>query len=99
MPLISNKVREVGATLGELKDRVRIALAGELARIIADAIKDVLQVVLRREPEGTGRNLATYGVLLFRRNLAGSGRSLGRRTGFVGRDSVSGQRFRTVFDG
>ena len=49
MTLVTDKLRELAGTLAELKDRVRVALAGELARVVADAVRDVVQTVLRRD--------------------------------------------------
>jgi hypothetical protein len=51
MPLLTDKLTELAGTLADLKDRVRTALAGELARVVADAVRDVVQAVLRREPD------------------------------------------------
>src|SRR6478672_7353610 len=48
--LVTDTLTELAATLTDLKDRVRVALAGELARLVADAVRDVVQTVLRREP-------------------------------------------------
>jgi hypothetical protein len=50
--LVTDTLTELAATLTDLKDRVRVALAGELARVVADAVRDTLQTVLRREPGG-----------------------------------------------
>ncbi len=47
--LVTDKLRDLAAVIADLKDRVRIALAGELARAIADAVRDVVQTVLQRE--------------------------------------------------
>jgi len=50
--LVADTLIELADTLSDLKDRVRVALAGELARVVADAVRDTLQTVLRREPGG-----------------------------------------------
>jgi hypothetical protein len=52
MTLVTDKLRDLAGTLADLKDRVRVALAGELARAVADAVRDVVQTVFRREPDG-----------------------------------------------
>ncbi len=46
---MTDKLRDLAAVIADLKDRVRVALAGELARAVADAVRDVVQTVLQRE--------------------------------------------------
>ncbi|HEY2784544.1 MAG TPA: hypothetical protein VGJ05_06160 [Fimbriiglobus sp.] len=59
--LVTDKLRDLAAVLADLKDRVRIALAGELARAVADAVRDVVQTVLQREAvPGRDRSRPSY---------------------------------------
>ena len=58
MALLRRKLRLLGGWLAELKGRIRIALAGELARAISEAVgQDVVALVSGRkddrEPEPT----------------------------------------------
>jgi hypothetical protein len=46
--LITEKLQEVGVSLAELKTRLQVALAAELGRVVADAVRDVVQAVLRQ---------------------------------------------------
>src|SRR5262249_4846553 len=55
-PLVVDTLTELAASLADLKDRVRLALATELARVVADAVRDVVQTVFRREPDGAIRS-------------------------------------------
>src|SRR5947208_292544 len=55
MTLVTEKLRDLASTLADLKDRVRAALAGELAKIVAEAVRDVVHTVLRREPRPAPR--------------------------------------------
>lgn len=51
-----SRSRQLAAQLDELRSRVREAVAAELARVVADAVRDLLTAALRGrppEPEGT----------------------------------------------
>ncbi len=56
MSIVTDKLSEVAGTLADLKDRVWVALAGELARVVADAVRDVVHTMLRHDgPESPSR--------------------------------------------
>jgi hypothetical protein len=44
--LLTEKLRSLAAVLDDLKDRVRIALAAELARAVSAAVRDVVRAVM-----------------------------------------------------
>jgi hypothetical protein len=48
MDLVTEKLKEVGASFAELKVRLQAALAAELARVVAAAVQDVVQTVLHQ---------------------------------------------------
>ena len=54
LPGVHDRVVRLTRTLGVLKERVREAVATEVGRAVADAVRDVLTAALRRRPVETG---------------------------------------------
>jgi len=44
--LVTDKVRDIGDSLADLKVRLRLALAGELAQLVAQAVGDVVRTLV-----------------------------------------------------
>ncbi|WP_157469998.1 hypothetical protein [Gemmata sp. SH-PL17] len=49
--IVTTKLTGLAGTMAELKERVRIAVAGELGRAVGDAVRQVVQAVVAERPE------------------------------------------------
>jgi hypothetical protein len=49
---VLEQIRHLGGTLGELRLRVRAAVAGEVGRAVADAVREVVGTALSARPPG-----------------------------------------------
>ena len=54
LPSVHDRLVRLTQTLGVLKERVREAVATEMGRVVADAVRDVLTAALRHRPVETG---------------------------------------------
>ena len=52
--VVMEQLRHLGGTLGELRVRVRAAVAGEVGRAVADAVREVVGAALLAGPAGPG---------------------------------------------
>jgi hypothetical protein len=52
--LLSGPLRRLSRAMADLRERVRLALAGEVARVVADAVREVVAAALKGDPPPAG---------------------------------------------
>ena len=58
--VVMEQLRHLGGTLGELRARVRAAVAGEIGRAVADAVREVIGTALLPGPAGARARARPY---------------------------------------
>lgn len=57
--VVTAPIRKLAGALADLRDRVRAALAGEMARVVSEAVREVVTSVLRSRPLSVDAPLRT----------------------------------------